>query len=88
MYTPEEKVVDGRVEQQGSLKRNTRSSYRLLVDYKLFLKEKNRHNDYNSRLIFITNYLDAINFELYGVEGREQLIAALEKSFDEDKAND
>ena len=80
--------MDGRVEQQGNLKRNTRSSYRLLVDYKLFLKEKNHQNDYNSRLIFITNYLETINFELYGVEGREQLIAALEKSFDEDKAND
>lgn len=80
--------MDGRVEQQGSLKRNTRSSYRLLVEYKQFLKEEKRQNDYSSRLIFITNYLDAINFELYGVEGREQLIAELEKSFDEDKEND
>ena len=80
--------MDGRGEQQGNLKSAYTTLVRLLVDYKLFLKEKNRHNDYNSRLIFITNYLDAINFELYGVEGREQLIAALEKSFDEDKAND
>ncbi|NIE97018.1 hypothetical protein F3J02_11115 [Acinetobacter sp. Tr-809] len=71
----------------GRIKRNTKSGYRLLVDYKNFLQEMGRQNDYNSRLIFITNYLEAINFELYGVEGKEQLIVELEKYYTEDKVN-
>lgn len=60
-------------------RRNTRKSDRLLVAYKTFLQEKNRQNDENSRLIFIINYLEKINFELYGIDGKQQLIAELEK---------
>jgi|GEM_PF-1799715 len=66
-------------------RRNTRKSYQLFVAYKKFLQEKKRQNDENSRLIFIVNYLEKINFELYGMDGKEQLIAELEKYYNENE---
>ncbi|KYQ82660.1 hypothetical protein AWW72_02500 [Acinetobacter sp. NRRL B-65365] len=66
-------------------RRNTRQSYQLFVAYKQFLQEKKRQNDENSRLIFIVNYLEKINFELYGMDGKEQLIAELEKYYNENE---
>ncbi|ENU91309.1 hypothetical protein LF296_07830 [Acinetobacter vivianii] len=66
-------------------RRNTRQSYQLFVAYKKFLQEKKRQNDENSRLIFIVNYLEKINFELYGMDGKEQLIAELEKYYNENE---
>ncbi|MEB6665924.1 hypothetical protein MXM33_02610 [Acinetobacter vivianii] len=62
-----------------------RQSYQLFVAYKKFLQEKKRQNDENSRLIFIVNYLEKINFELYGMDGKEQLIAELEKYYNENE---
>ncbi|OEC91700.1 hypothetical protein [Acinetobacter sp. YK3] len=66
-------------------RRNARQSYQLFVAYKKFLQEKKRQNDENSRLIFIVNYLEKINFELYGMDGKEQLIAELEKYYNENE---
>ena len=57
----------------------------LLVAYKKFLQEKKHQNDENSRLIFIVNYLEKINFALYGMDGKEQLITELEKYYNENE---
>lgn len=75
-------------EQENSIRlkrRKTRKSEQLFVAYKMFLQEKNRQNDENSRLIFIVNYLEKINFALYGMDGKEQLIAELEKYYNENE---
>ncbi|WP_038344283.1 hypothetical protein [Acinetobacter sp. A47] len=64
-------------------KRYRRKNYQLFVEYKKFLQQKHRQNDENSRLIFIVNYLEKIRFELYGMDRKQQLIAELEKYYNE-----
>lgn len=62
-----------------------RKSEQLFIAYKKFLQEKKRQNDENSRLIFIVNYLEKINFAFYGMDGKEQLITELEKYYNDNE---
>ncbi|WP_373357810.1 hypothetical protein ACEN3H_12700 [Acinetobacter lactucae] len=65
-------------------KSNMRSSYRLLVDYKNFLKENDLYNDYQSRSIFVKEMIKPKDFIFYGVDGPDQLISQIEKNYFED----